>query len=335
MSTAQFGATSTQQATASAANGPAPALEAVRDGIWAVGLRMPDERPSYSLAYLLADDRGGLHVIDPGWADAHNWELLVGAIGATGHRVRDVASVIVTHLHADHTGLAARLREESGSPVTLLDREQRAIDENAGQPRFADFESWGTPASERAAVASVASVPRDSPLDRADVLVVDGDLLEVPGRSLRALHTPGHTPGHLCLVEEDELILFTGDHLLPNVFAGVGIGGRAADPLGDFFASLARIQSMIDHEACPGHGYRFAGIPERCAATREHHLKRSAEVAAISEAAPGLSVWEVASRIEWSAGWSNLNPLHRVNALAQTEMHLAYLASREPEPGAS
>jgi glyoxylase-like metal-dependent hydrolase (beta-lactamase superfamily II) len=51
---------------------------------------------------------------------------------------------------------------------------------------------------------------------RADRLLEEGDLLELGGRSLRVLHTPGHSPGSICLLDEEEGLLFTGD----TVYAG-------------------------------------------------------------------------------------------------------------------
>ncbi len=67
----------------------------------------------------------------------------------------------------------------------------------------------------------------------ADLLVEDGDVLPIAGREVRALWTPGHTAGHLCLVDEGDGLLFTGDHVLPRINPGIGLGGRTAtNPLG-------------------------------------------------------------------------------------------------------
>src|SRR5690625_7938194 len=50
----------------------------------------------------------------------------------------------------------------------------------------------------------------------------DGTVIDLPGRDLRAVWTPGHSPGHLCLHLADGDVLFTGDHVLPRITPHVG-----------------------------------------------------------------------------------------------------------------
>src|SRR5690606_7051837 len=117
-----------------------------------------------------------------------------------------------------------------------------------GAPRGADL--WKRPADDE--------IP-----DEAFVATVrDGDLLDLPGRTVRVLHTPGHTPGSICLVDEEHGVLWTGDHVLPHIAAGIGLGTEDADPVADALASLARIRDL-GTQTVPGHGYRFRGITER------------------------------------------------------------------------
>ncbi len=52
---------------------------------------------------------------------------------------------------------------------------------------------------------------------RADRLLEHGDLIDAPGLRLRAIWTPGHTPGHLCFHDETHDLLLTGDHVLPRI----------------------------------------------------------------------------------------------------------------------
>jgi len=79
----------------------------------------------------------------------------------------------------------------------------------------------------------------------ADILIDDGDTLRIPGRTVRAVLTPGHTDGHLSFAAEHDGIVFTGDHVLPVIFSGVGLGSRLqVDPIGDFLTSLDRISTF-------------------------------------------------------------------------------------------
>ncbi|MDO9395297.1 MAG: MBL fold metallo-hydrolase, partial [Herbiconiux sp.] len=173
----------------------------------------------------------------------------------------------------------------------------------------------------------------------ADRVLAHGDLLPIPGRRIRALHTPGHTPGHLCLVDDDERLLFTGDHLLPTIFPGLGLGGPAPDALGDYLRSLDAVEHEVAHhteaiDVLPGHGFRFTGLAGRVRVTRAHHLARSAEIAAILQLEPEATVWQTAERVTWTAGFANLSGFYLFSALAQTAMHREYL-DRRPPSGAS
>ncbi|MEO7348780.1 MAG: hypothetical protein ABIW32_02800, partial [Terrimesophilobacter sp.] len=88
----------------------------------------------------------------------------------------------------------------------------------------------------------------------------------------------------------------------------------------DYLRSLAAVAKLDEFEALPGHGYRFRGVAGRCAETTAHHEKRTSEVAAAFS--PELSVWDLASRLTWTAGWENLHRLALLSALSQTSLHM-------------
>ena len=76
----------------------------------------------------------------------------------------------------------------------------------------------------------------------------------------------------------------------------------------------------------PGHGYRFRDVAVRAAASAEHHLRRSCEVATVLTDAPDTSNREIAARLTWTAGWRNLTDFFVYSALTRTVMHRNYLA---------
>ncbi|QJU55424.1 MBL fold metallo-hydrolase [Herbiconiux sp. KACC 21604] len=325
-----------------------PAAE-VRPGVWVLPQPTPgDGIPHYTLSYAIVDEAGGVHLVDPGWDTEENADRLAAFLADRGARLDDVVSVTATHLHPDHLGLAERLRRETGARVQLHAAEQEAAQRLAEQAETAvetaaeRLALWGVPEADRDELMQVARVaatagPRTTAVSTgvgpagftADLVLHDGELLEVPGRRLEVLHTPGHTPGHLALVDHGDELLFTGDLVLPTIYPGLGLGGPADDPLGDYLRSLERVSAYAGHEVLPGHGYRFTGIAARCATIREHHLKRSREIAALLDAHPGLTVWQLAERVTWTAGWAHLHGFYRVSALSQTAMHTAYLQRAE------
>jgi glyoxylase-like metal-dependent hydrolase (beta-lactamase superfamily II) len=318
-------------------------LEQVRDDVWSLPLAMPGDHIPYSLCYLLRDSDGRIHVIDPGWDSEENWESLLQALGQLGHEAADIRSIVATHLHPDHLGLADRVRRESGAPVILHEAEQAALgaevartaaqSEDSSDAALRELtnqlDAWGVPADRRAGIDHVtASAPLTAAM-AADVVVASDQRLDIPGFELRTMWTPGHTPGHLCLRDDARSLLFTGDHLLPTIFSGLGLGGpTVSSPIADYLAGLERVSALVDHEVLPGHGYRFLGVADRAAEVAEHHLKRSRQVAEVLTELGDATTWEIASRLTWTAGWGNLASFYLYSALAQTAMHRAYVEGR-------
>ncbi len=306
-----------------------PELEQVRDGLFSYGLPQPGTLPHFAFSYLLLDSTGKVHVIDAGWDSDENWHLCLETLDTLGRAVTDIASITVTHLHPDHLGMAARLREASGAPVALHEAEQAGILElstPAPEPELrARLEGWGVPHDRHAEMMDSFRRRSGWSSFTADRFVVDGERLDIPGHDVRVMHTPGHTSGHVALVDALHGVVYLGDHLLPNQFPGIGLGGTPqTNPIDDYLSSLAAVAELDDFEALPGHGYQFRGIAERCAETAEHHENRTTEVAAALSAAAGstLPVWALASELSWTAGWENLGELALLSALSQTSLHL-------------
>jgi glyoxylase-like metal-dependent hydrolase (beta-lactamase superfamily II) len=327
--------TSTRQADA-VGRGELPPLDRVRDDVWALAQPMPGGHLAYSFTYLLQGADGGVHVVDPGWDSDANWDRLTAALteiapGSSGAGA--VTGITGTHLHPDHVGMAARLRDASGAQLAMHGTERRALEGHSTRVLDTDevmgrLEGWGVPGERRSGLAQYVDRSPEGLVLAVDGVLSDGDVLPVPGFRLEVLATPGHTAGHICLRDDDRGLLFTGDHVLPTVFAGLGLGGpTASNPLADYLASIDRVRRFPDHEALPGHGYRFRGLAGRAEECAEHHLKRAREVAAIlaeADADPrsvGPSIWDIASRLTWTAGWKGLEGFQLLSALTQTEMH--------------
>lgn len=310
-----------------------PRLDPVREGVWSLRLPMPDGHIAYSFCYLVVGDDSSVHVIDPGWDSDANWGLLLRALELIGATPSHVRTIVVTHLHPDHLGMAARLRSASGGAIALHAIEGEALERlRTGPPtatdRLAQLSEWGVPEQELASLLETGASIWDWIENLTpDVLLEHGELLPIPGRRLEVVLTPGHTLGHICIRDARHRLLFTGDHVLPGIFSGLGLGGVSdANALDDYLASLRAVAKFDDHEVLPGHEHRFLGLAERCETIAAHHLKRSREVAEALAGDAAVSVWDVAGRVSWSAGWENLRGFTRLSALSQTAMHIDRLA---------
>lgn len=324
---------------------PAPELVDARpDGtaLWSVAVPMPDSLLAYTLSAILVAPDGAVTVVDPGWETPEAHAHLRAAFALIGCEPGDIAHIVVTHAHPDHLGAADALRRLSGAKLLMHEREQLAVDRvgaargGSAVGRAAEVVAgWGAPdeVSERLA-AQLARTQSNLTLSApADALLRDGDRLPIAGADWRVLHTPGHTDGHICLVDDERRILMTGDHVLPTLFPGVGLGidrrlggAEGDDPVADYLDALARLEPYDDFDVLPGHGYRFIGLAARRLETAAHLLKRAREVGAALAADPAASIWQVAQRLSWSAGWEKLSagPM-LASALLQTGLHARFV----------
>ncbi|MEK6311660.1 MAG: MBL fold metallo-hydrolase [Curtobacterium sp.] len=297
--------------------GALPPVEEVRPGVWTLAVPFRFGVPDATLVYVVEGTDGTLTLIDPGWSADDDLAVLREGLARIGRSLDDVGLVVVTHLHADHLGAAAAVRRATGAPVAMHRAEVEALRHERADAAAndADIASWGLPEQLRSGVVAAWGSGRRIGLGRttepyADLLLEDGDELPIPGRSLRTLHTPGHTAGHCCFVDEGSGLLFTGDHVLPRINSGIGLGGRtASNPLGDYLASLRRLDRYTDLEVCPGHEYRFRDVVARARTLARHEP----------------TLFEVAARVPFSGGIESMAGFLLASALTQTAYHAALL----------
>ena len=93
---------------------------------------------------------------------------------------------------------------------------------------------------------------------RPSTLLDGGERFIVGGRTWEVVHTPGHSPGHMCLWDAQARLLCSGDHLLQVVSPPVTFErGFEADPMGSYLASLDRVRDLAPDLVLPGHGAPF------------------------------------------------------------------------------
>jgi glyoxylase-like metal-dependent hydrolase (beta-lactamase superfamily II) len=312
------------------ARGLVPPVEEVRPGLWSIPVPWPRGGIRYTLAYLL-EGRKGPALIDTGFPTRPGWAALAEGIGQTGHDLADIRYVLVTHAHADHVGLAGRIRAASGALVGMHPAEAAVIGEAAAwRPRTAEWlQARGAPAGELENILGrmARGRERDADLARPDLSIEDGSRPLGAGSSLRAVWTPGHTPGHLCFYDERQEVLLTGDHVLPRITPHIGLGpGATGDQLGDFLTSLRSLAAQFQPtEVLPAHEHRFADLGARVEGLLAHHRTRLAEIEHAVATDPGLSTWDVAAVLHWSRGWDQTQGGARQAAVSETWAHLYHL----------
>ncbi len=311
-----------------------PSPEQVADDVWAIASPIPDRGPPFTLTYALVG-ASGVHLIDPGWDSVVNRASLSAGLGRIGLRLEDVRTTIATHHHPDHLGLAPHLRDAVGATI-VMGRHERAVLAHHSDPSRSDrnayratLERWGVPTARQAElVAEVIERPSDVVDVEPDRLLDDGESLELDGHRLTVLVTPGHTDGHLCLVDRDRGLLYTGDHVLPRINPGIGLGMLGdREPLEDHLRSLQALEPFDGYIVLPGHDEPFGDLRGRRTELMRHHLRRAREVAGLTGILGDAPVWDYAARMHWTAGWDGLHGFFLHAALAQTEHHLGFVRS--------
>ncbi len=314
-----------------------PPVEQVRPDVWSIPVPIPDNPLRYVSVYAFGLAGGGLGLIDAGWDSEGSWETLAAGLTGIGASVGDVRGVLVTHFHLDHSGLAGRVREASGAWVAMhpadTDVIRRLKDRSAAasvDDRVNMLIALGAPPdTARADVPAAEAMERMTRMAVPDRLLEDGDDVEFPGWQLRARHTPGHTPGHLCFSEQRTGLLFSGDHVLPRISPNIStLTEGETDPLRSYLASLAAVRDLDPDEVLPAHEWRFRGLAERVDELSSHHERRLEELLGALREHPQSTPWELAAHLTWSRPWSSYHHRMRIFAVTETDAHLRYLGSQ-------
>jgi glyoxylase-like metal-dependent hydrolase (beta-lactamase superfamily II) len=310
-----------------------PPVEQLRTDLWSIPVPIPHGGLRYVSVYALALDGRGLGLVDTGWDSDPAWAALTDGLASIGAGVADVRGVLVTHLHFDHLGLGNRVREVSGAWLAMHPADAAVF----GSPAHRD--PAAAVAAEVAFLISLGADPDDAaedvgPLEhfapfagmaRPDRLLEDGDLAELPGWRMRAVHTPGH----LCFAEERTGLFFSGDHVLPRISPNISTThDGSTDPLREYLGSLAAVGTREPAEVLPAHEWRFRGLGDRTRQLAAHHEHRLAELLEAVRRHPRSTPWELAAHLTWSRPWDQYERRMRIFAVTETDAHLRLLASR-------
>ncbi len=170
--------------------------------------------------YLVGTD-DGLCVVDPGPDDRDHLAALMAAIGSA-----KVIAIACTHTHRDHSPAAAPLAALTGAPVIGC---APLVIESGDLRLDAPFDNTYAPTR----------------------VLADGEAIEGPGWTLRAVATPGHTSNHLCYALEESGALFTGDHVMG--WSTTVVAPPDGD-MADYMASLDKLYTRDDRIYYPAHG---------------------------------------------------------------------------------
>jgi glyoxylase-like metal-dependent hydrolase (beta-lactamase superfamily II) len=234
----------------------------------------------------------------------------------------------ITHMHADHFALAGRLAPDS-SIVYFSSIDAARIEKGDIWRKMEDYAALnGFP--EAVLSGALKAHPgyrygwnKARPL----TLVKEGDIIQVGDCRLRCIITPGHTPGHLCLFEASNRMLFSGDHILEDITPNIQCWSEDLQPLRDYLGSLEKTRGVDADLVLPGHRRVFNHLHKRIDELKEHHRKRASEALDALKGGP-LTAYEAASRMSWDIDcrtWEEFPPSQKWFATGEAIAHLRYL----------
>lgn len=224
-------------------------LQALDAGVWRVPLRTPTLPPAQTTNTLLVGTRS-IAVIEPATHDRDDQAALDEILAARAARGAQVAAVLVTHHHMDHTGHAFALARRLGAPIYAHERTAERL---------------------------------DFPVD---ITLADGDRLELgDGYALRALFTPGHAPGHLVFLEERTGIAYAGDLVASQ--STIVIDPDDGGDMAAYLDSLARVSAEAPVALVPSHGGVIDAPREYLTRYITHRRQREARVLDALARGPG------------------------------------------------
>ena len=183
--------------------------------------------------WVVSNDSGDVAVIDPG----DDTDAICEVIDGLDVPHKNVGAIILTHGHFDHVGSADEVADDNSSFVYMSDKEFSFLqgEQGTGGREFG----------------------QETPIPIVDFKVKDLDTIEVGSLEFKVMLTPGHTPGGMCLMLQDDIdseryYLFSGDTLFAQSI------GRTDLPGGDenkMTQSLERLDTLPKNvEVFPGHG---------------------------------------------------------------------------------
>lgn len=318
----------------------------VADGIHRIPLPLPMDGLKAVNVYVI-ETPDGVTLIDGGWAITEARELLERCLRKAGYAFGDIRRFLVTHVHRDHFTLASVLGHEYGADVALGIEEKPALDlihdpAASGDLFLTALISAGAREIGEAWAGTDMNHAPDPSIWRFPTTWLEGDQrIEVGRRTLDAVHTPGHTPGHFVFAEQDAGLLFAGDHVLPTITPSIGftLPQPQRPPLGDFLASLAKVRALPDLQILPAHGPVAPSSHQRVDELLAFHgLRLDLSLAAL--VGRPATAHEVAQELAWTRhekAYGELDLFSQGMASMETKAHLELLvvqghATRSEEP---
>jgi glyoxylase-like metal-dependent hydrolase (beta-lactamase superfamily II) len=274
-------------------------------------------------------DQEPLTLVDAGPNTPQAWDALRNGLRAVGRDVSEIRRIVISHAHADHYGLARRVQEASGARAFIHEWDARGLLGDADYACHRDLLARaGVPSAMIGEFQKDDAEIEDVRGETLDVATLkDEDEITFQRAALRVIHTPGHTPGSLCLLRESSRRLLAADTLLkhitpnPTLHSDIVDSERRFPALAEQMCSAARIRELAPTLIHTGHGDDIVDCHEHFHGVVRHMQKRQQTVMSVvaERGAAGVTAWELAQGL-----FPNVQKIHRYLAVSESQAHLDF-----------
>lgn len=309
-------------------------IEEVAANIYRIGVPLPNNPLRELNSYFI---RGTDHdlLIDTGFRNEECRAALEEGLREL-HSDPERRDVLITHLHSDHSGMAD-LFVGNKRHIYISDTDMKYLGYFLYEPDYryrqrSRYVREGLPADLEAAIFKVNPANQQTIKELTDQYapLQEGDIIRVGDYSLRTILVPGHTPGNSVFWCEKQGILFCGDHVLFDISPNITVWDKVEDSLGNYLDNLERVRALPVKLALPGHR-KTGDFAARVEALLEHYHRRLDEVQRILRENPGLTAYEITSRMTWrirARNWEEFPITQKWFATGECLSHLDYLRKR-------
>ncbi len=290
-------------------------------------IRLPIESPEFSTIYALSDGNN-TYVVDGGYIGEKSVNEVVYGLESLGISPSR-SKFLITHHHIDHVGIAIWKKVNAWMhPLEIPFLKLYTDPAYFARPYMEWMRKYGISMELVKPLTSLFAAKKKSYMYSTGVKIeVKGKVMpledgEVMNR-LRVIHTPGHSPGHICFYLPEEKLMFAGDLVLSVTTTHVGYyPGYSTDPVGDQIKSLNKLLDYEIDVIYPAHEDIIKKPQERIHELIGHYNERMEEIRSILLDKPARVV-DIASKVSWTTGsFEKLSGWGKVLAISET---LAFL----------
>jgi glyoxylase-like metal-dependent hydrolase (beta-lactamase superfamily II) len=160
-----------------------------------------------------------------------------------------------------------------------------------------------------------------------DIFLNGGEMLSNGLFDLKVIWTPGHSPGHICLYEQSQKLLFCGDHILSVITPNISLPPASdSNPLDDFIKSLHTVRNLSVNYVLPAHESIFSNLSKRVDEILQHHEVRNTEILQALQTT-AMTAYQISHLIKWmpefgGVKFNDLKTWDKRAAVSETLAHL-------------